>query len=50
MDTTYEDELEQLKSVHKTAKVRSFCSFGLPRWKSVHKTAEVRQFSKPLLH
>ena len=33
LDTKYEDELGQLKSIHKTATIRSFCGFGLSRWK-----------------
>ena len=37
--TTNESEFKQPKSVHKTAKVRSFCGFGLLGLKSVHKTA-----------
>ena len=39
MDTMNESEFKQPKSVHKTAKVRSFCGFGLLGLKSVHKTA-----------
>ena len=39
MDTTDENEFSQPKSVHNTAKVGSFCDFGLLGWKSVHKTA-----------
>ena len=39
VDTTNESEFKQPKSVHKTAKVRSFCGFGLLGLKSVHKTA-----------
>ena len=46
MDTTDESEFKRPKSVHNTAKVRSFCAFGLLGWKSVHKTAQVRQFFK----
>ena len=39
VDTTNQSEFKQPKSVHKTAKVRSFCGFGLLGLKSVHKTA-----------